>query len=369
MRYYLIAGEASGDIHGANLMKALAEYDKDARFRFWGGDRMAAVGGEQVMHYRDTAFMGFAEVIRNLPTILGFLKSCKSDILGFQPDILILIDYPGFNIRIAEWAKKVGIKAKVVYYISPQIWAWKAGRAKILKRVVDLMLVILPFEPDFYRQYNFEVQYVGHPLLDHLPTLDAEQSLQEKYGLSDKPVIALLPGSRRQEVFKHLSLMLSIVPDFPDYQFVVAAVSSLPKDTYAIADKMNGVTVIYNDTSQVLSNANAALVASGTATLETALMNVPQVVCFRGAWLTYVLAKRLIKVKYISLVNLILDHTLVKELIQNDLQPENLKRELNFILSEEGKSYLERGYQELRAKLGAPGASTRAAQSIIHLIK
>lgn len=365
MKYYLIAGEASGDIHGANLMRAIRSIDPSAEFRFWGGDRMLEVGGHQVMHYRDTAFMGFAEVIRNLPAILGFLKSCKSDLLDFDPDVLILIDYPGFNIRIAEWAKKIQLRSKIVYYISPQIWAWKAKRAQILKRTVDLMLVILPFEPDFYVQHGFEVNYVGHPLLDHLATIDQSGQLREKYGLSQNPIIALLPGSRKQEVIKHLSIMLSIIPSFPDYQFVVAGVSTLPRETYASA-RIAKVPVIVNDTSLILAKANAALVASGTATLETALMGVPQVVCYRGAWLNYVLAKRLIKVKYISLVNLILDRPLVKELIQQDLNQPNLERELRNVLSEQGKLRLIQGYTDLRKLLGDVGASKRAAEAILH---
>ncbi|MCB0666152.1 MAG: lipid-A-disaccharide synthase [Saprospiraceae bacterium] len=363
MKYYLIAGEASGDIHGANLMLAIRSLDPAAEFRFWGGDRMVSVGGHQVQHYRDTAFMGFAEVIGNLRKILGFLKYCKEDLLAFDADALILIDYPGFNIRIAEWAKKKAIRAKIIYYISPQIWAWKAGRANVLKKVVDLMLVILPFEPAFYERYDFEVTYVGHPLLDHLPTLENEENLLTKYKLENKPVIALLPGSRKQEVIKHLSVMLSIMPDFQEYQFVVAAVSSLTADTYQEAEQ-KGVKTIYNDTSLVLAHSQAALVASGTATLETALMGVPQVVCYKGAWLNYVLAKRLIKVNYISLVNLILDKPLVKELIQEEFNHQSLVNELNYILSPEGLKNLEKGYAELKELLGNQGASKRAAHEI-----
>lgn len=363
MKYYLIAGEASGDIHGANLMLAIRSLDPAAEFRFWGGDRMVAVGGHQVQHYRDTAFMGFAEVIGNLRKILGFLKYCKEDIVAFDADALILIDYPGFNIRIAEWARKRAIRAKIIYYISPQIWAWKAGRANVLKRVVDLMLVILPFEPAFYDRYDFEVTYVGHPLLDHLPTLENEENLLDKYNLQDKPVIALLPGSRKQEVIKHLSVMLSIMSDFPEYQFVVAAVSSLTADTYQEAEH-KGVKTIYNDTSLILAHSQAALVASGTATLETALMGVPQVVCYKGGWLNYVLAKRLIKVNYISLVNLILDKPLVKELIQEEFNHQSLVNELKYILSPEGSKILGKGYAKLKELLGEHGASKRAAHEI-----
>lgn len=369
MRYYLIAGEASGDIHGANLMQAISALDREAEFRFWGGDRMEAIGGQMVQHYRDTAFMGFAEVIRNLPAILGFLNSCKDDIRKFDPDALVLIDYPGFNIRIAQWMAGQSLRAKVIYYISPQIWAWKAGRARILKKVVDLMLVILPFEPDFYARYGFAVTYVGHPLLDHLDTLSTTPGLKEKYALKDKPVIALLPGSRKQEVVKHLDIMLSVVSRFSGYQFVVAAVSSLPEETYRDAMNLEDVRVIFNDTSLVLKEATAALVASGTATLETALMDVPQVVCYRGAWLNYYLAKNLIKVRYISLVNLILDKPLVTELIQNNLNPVTLERELQRILEPAGKQTLLQGYEELKEILGQRGASARAALAIHELLK
>lgn len=367
MKYYLIAGEASGDIHGANLMKKLLTLDPLAEFRFWGGDRMAKIGGTQVMHYRDTAYMGFAEVIKNLPTILSNLKLCEQDILQFQPDALILIDYPGFNIRIAKWARKVILAAKTIYYISPQIWAWKAGRAHVLKKVVDRMLVILPFESAFYARYNFPVEYVGHPLLDHLASMPKEVTLRDKYGLDSKPVIALLPGSRKQEVMQHLPEMVAVAPFFSDYQFVLAAVSTLPEATYDQAREKD-IKVIVDDTSLVLSHCRAALVASGTATLETALMDVPQVVCYRGGWLNYVLAKKLIKVKYISLVNLILDQPLVKELIQNDLSTDGLVSELTYILSDSGTEHLHSGYAELRQELGGEGASLRAAQSIYSLL-
>ena len=367
MKYYLIAGEASGDIHGANLMKALLSLDPAAEFRFWGGDRMALIGGTQVMHYRDTAYMGFAEVIRNLPTILNNLKFCEQDIRHFAPDALVLIDYPGFNMRIAKWAKKQSLPAKIIYYISPQIWAWKAGRAKILKRTIDEMLVILPFEPAFYATYDFPVQYVGHPLLDHLTSVSHGQTLKEKYELDGRPLIALLPGSRRQEVIKHLAVMLSVVPSFPAYEFVVAAVSTLPEETYQLA-REKGIKIIVDDTSLVLSHSQAALVASGTATLETALLGVPQVVCYRGGWLNYLLAKNLIQVKYISLVNLILDRPLVKELIQNDLNTKELELELRNILSDAGSRQLLTGYEELKKKLGGGGASNRAANLIFNLL-
>ncbi|MBK8500759.1 MAG: lipid-A-disaccharide synthase [Saprospiraceae bacterium] len=369
MKYYLIAGEASGDIHGANLMKAIKVIDHAADFRFWGGDRMAKIGGKQMMHYRDTAYMGFWEVIKNLSAILQNLKFCKQDIFDYQPDALILIDYPGFNIRIAKWAKSLQLTSKIIYYISPQIWAWKAGRAKVLKKVVDEMLVILPFEPDFYAKYDFQVNYVGHPLLDHISTLERETSLHEKYGLSAKPIVALLPGSRGQEVINHLPVMLSIVPDFPQYQFVIAAVSTLPDTTYEEGRSMSGVRVIVDDVSLILRHSTAALVASGTATLETALMGIPQVVCYRGGWLNYFLAKKLIKVKYISLVNLILDRPMVKELIQDEFNRSTLIKELGQVLDPGHQKILSIGYHALRDKLGNQGASQRAADKIFKSVR
>jgi lipid-A-disaccharide synthase len=365
MKYYLIAGEASGDLHGANLMQALLVEDSAAEFRFWGGDKMQQVGGTLVKHYRDTAFMGFLEVIKNIRVILGNLNLCKKDLLNFDPDFIIFIDYPGFNIRILKWAHKSGLSARRVYYISPQVWAWKANRAHQLRDALDQMFVILPFEKAFYRRYQFEVTYVGHPLLDHLVKLKYPVSLKEKYGLSAKPIIALLPGSRQQEIGTLLSVMLEMVPLFSRFQFVIAAVSSVPEGVYDYANNFKDVTIITNDTNLVLHGANAALVASGTATLEAALMRVPLVVCYRGGAINYQIAKRLIHVKYISLVNLILDKMLVRELIQQELTKASLQEALNYILSEEGRSTLEEGYSELIHKLGGPGASAKVASEIL----
>ncbi len=365
MKYYLIAGEASGDIHGSNLMQALRGADPEAVFRFWGGDRMARIGGTPVRHYRDTAYMGFSEVIRNLSSIFENLKFCRNDIRRFDPDALILIDYPGFNIRIARWMRKEKLRARVIYYISPQVWAWKAGRANLLREVVDRMLVILPFEKAFYASYNFAVDYVGHPLLDHLESIDYPVPLMHKYQLPAKPVIALLPGSRRQEISNHLPVMAAIVQEFPDYQFVVGAVGTVPYEIYAPVQQLPGVRVVVDDTNLLLKASSAALVASGTATLETALMGVPLVVCYRGSALNYLLAKRLIKVKYISLVNLILDRPLVKELIQDAFKADALKEALSETLSPEGSQRLAAGYQELRRLLGERGASERAARIIV----
>jgi lipid-A-disaccharide synthase len=366
MKYYIISGEASGDLHAANLMKAIRAEDAKAGFRFWGGDLMAAQGGEPVKHYRDLAFMGFAEVLLNLRTILKNISFCKEDILQFQPDVLILVDYPGFNLRIAEFAKQKGIK--VVYYISPQIWAWKQSRVHKIKKSVDKMLVILPFEKDFYAKFGVDVDFVGHPLLD---ALAAEKSIDRKgflaiNKLNEKPVVALLPGSRKQEVSKMLDVMLQLVDQFPDVQFVVAGVGSLPDGFYREIIGNKTVKVLQNQTHDILKNAAAALVTSGTATLETALIGVPEVVCYKGNWFSYQIAKRVIHVKYISLVNLIMDREVVKELIQDELSPENLKRELHKLLADnQKKKQLQSDYQELKEKLGQSGASQRAAKIIV----
>ena len=352
-------------MHGANLMQALKAHDSHAQFRFWGGDKMMQVGGALVKHYRDTAYMGFLEVVKNLRSIFKNLAYCKQDILSYDPDIIIFIDYPGFNMRIAKWAKKASVRAKLTYYISPQVWAWKASRANDLRDVLDEMYVILPFESTFYKKYGFEVTYVGHPLFDHLEKLKYPETIRRKYRLPDLPIIALLPGSRAQEIKMLLHVMLDMVPLFDDYQFVVAAVSTVPKDVYDMASEQERVCIITDDTNLVLHSAVAALVASGTATLETALMQVPQVVCYRGGRINYQIAKRLIHVKYISLVNLIVDRPLVIELIQNDLNKTSLSRALQEILSEPGRERIKEGYVELSGLLGGPGASEKVAQDII----
>ena len=326
MKYYLIAGEASGDLHGANLMRALQQIDPEAEFRFWGGDRMEAVGGKLIKHYRDLAFMGFWEVITNLKTILRNIDFCKRDITQFQPDALIFIDYPGFNMRIAKWAKQQGIPTH--YYISPQIWAWKENRIKAIKRDVDAMYVILPFEKDFYEgKHQYPVHFVGHPLLDAIAARKevSEEVFKRENGLDERPIIALLPGSRKQEIAKMLSVMLSVVGSYHQYQFVIAGAPSQEYDFYKQFIKEENVHFVTGKTYDLLSHAHAALVTSGTATLETALFNVPEVVCYRGNWISYEIAKRVISLKYISLVNLIMDAPVVTELIQGELNTKNLK--------------------------------------------
>ena len=365
MKYYIIAGEASGDLHGSNLMKAIKEKDHNAEFRFWGGDLMNEVGGTLVKHYRDLAFMGFLEVAMNLRTILKNIKICKNDIQNNRPDVLILVDYPGFNLRIAEFAKKLGIK--VVYYISPQLWAWKEGRVKTVQQFVDEMLVILPFEKDFYKKHQVDAHFVGHPLLDAISGLqDIDiQYFKSKFHLNEKEIIALLPGSRKQEVEKMLEIMLSIRPYFNDYQFVIAGAPSLTKEFYEKYVDEN-VHFVSNKTYDLLRCSKAALVTSGTATLETALLNVPEVVCYKGSTISYEIGKRLVKnIKYISLVNLIMDREVVKELIQKELNTKNLVEELNLILGENREKMLN-DYKILQEKLGGKGASVNAAEIIVN---
>ncbi len=370
MKYYIIAGEASGDLHGANLMKALYKEDPGAEIRFWGGDLMAAAGGKLVKHYRELAFMGFAEVLFNLRTILGNIRFCKADILQFQPDAIILIDYPGFNMRIAKWAKGLGIPTH--YYISPQIWAWKENRIKAIRRDVDSMYVILPFEKDFYEEkHKFPVDFVGHPLIDAIhgrTETDLDEFLSENK-LDKKPIIALLPGSRKQEIAKMLSLMLSVTGDFKDYQFVIAGAPGQEPAFYEQFLGNSNVHLIHNRTYDLLSHSHAALVTSGTATLETALFKVPEVVCYKGNWISYQIAKRIITLKYISLVNLIMDEEVVKELIQDELNTKNLKAELAKILSGPHRDHLLSRYNVLEQKLGGTGASQKTASLIVENLK
>lgn len=367
MRYYIIAGEASGDLHGSNLIKEIKQLDGQAVIRCWGGDMMESAGGQLVKHYRQLAFMGFIEVIRNLPAILKNLQFCKEDILQFKPDVLVLIDYPGFNLRIAEWARKQGLK--IVYYISPQVWAWKENRVKKIKACVDKMLVILPFEKAFYKKWNYETEYVGHPLVE---VIAQEKLKTPDQHFSSKPIIALLPGSRQQEILKKLPVMLETSQFFPAYQFIVAKAPGLEDGFYeALLQPYTNVSAVRNQTYQLLLQSKAALVTSGTATLETALFGVPEVVCYKGSNVSYQIAKRLIKVKYISLVNLIMDRLVVKELIQDELTAANLQKELQEILTNPARiARLQQDYQELIQKLSEGGyASANAAKSIVSFIR
>jgi lipid-A-disaccharide synthase len=363
MKYYIIAGEASGDLHGSNLMKALYKEDPDANVRFWGGDLMQDVGGTLVKHYRELAFMGFAEVIFHLKTILNNIKICKKDIAGFQPDVIVFIDYPGFNLRIGY---------KTHYYISPQIWAWKESRITDIKSDIDKMYVILPFEKNFYEtKHRFAVKFVGHPLIDAIhnqPTID-EMVFRTENQLNEKPIIAILPGSRKQEITKMLSVMLSVVNDFPKYQFVIAGAPSQEFTFYEGFITTNNIKFVANKTYDLLKISSAALVTSGTATLETALFKVPEVVCYKANWASYQIAKRIITLKYISLVNLIMDKEVVTELIQEDCNTKRIGEELKKILEPHYRKALLHNYDLLEEKLGGIGASEKTAKLIVGNLK
>ncbi len=371
MKYYIIAGEASGDLHGSNLIKALKVRDPEAVIRCWGGDLMQGAGGDLAKHYKEMAFMGFLEVLMNLGAIFRNIKFCKSDIQAFDPDVLIFIDYSGFNLRIAKWAKEMGYRTN--YYISPQIWASREKRIEKIKRDIDAMYVILPFEKDFYeKKHHFPVHFVGHPLVDALEAKQAVESTKfrkENHLDCEKPLVALLPGSRKQEVKKMLNLMLSVIHDFPEYEFVIAGAPSLDRDFYTPFLDNPNVGFVLNKTYELLGLSHAALVTSGTATLETALFKVPQVVCYRANWVSYQIAKRIITLKYISLVNLIMDKEVVRELIQSTLTTQNLRLELAKIL--EGPTRLDQleAYEELAKKLGGRGASEKVASSIVEQVQ
>jgi lipid-A-disaccharide synthase len=371
MKYYIIAGEASGDLHASNLVAEIKKKDKKAEFRGCGGDLMKAQGVELLKHYRTMAYMGFVEVAVNLRKVLGNIAQCKKDIVDYHPDVVILVDYPGFNLRIADFAHENGFK--VVYYISPQIWAWKRRRVHKIKKSVDKMLVILPFEEEFYRRYGVDVTFVGNPLLDELAKVGTgnrsiflrRNSLGER-----REIIALLPGSRRQEVKRILPIMIRVASHFPDYQFVIAGISSLDKSLYKDIMGQSDVFFVENQTYELLQNSSAALVTSGTATLETALFSIPEVVCYKATDFSYRLAKWMIKVKFISLVNLIMDREVVKELIQGDMNEDNLVKELDQLLhnGKRQRKLLE-DYEELKDKLGNVGASEKAAGIICESVR
>ncbi|MCT4604145.1 MAG: lipid-A-disaccharide synthase [Marinifilum sp.] len=374
MRYYIIAGEASGDLHASNLMKEIKEEDPAAEFRFWGGDLMQAQGGELVKHYRETAFMGFVTVLKNLGKIRANFSLCEKDFLKYKPDVLILVDYPGFNLRMAKFAKKNGIR--VHYYISPKIWAWKEGRVKKIKAYVDRMFTIFPFETEFYKKHNYEVSFGGNPLLDAIENRpnrgESFEDFTTKNKLSTKPIVALLAGSRKQEIERLLPVMLDVVDEFPDYQFVVAAAPSITKEFYSQVVGSRNVKFVYEQTYDLLQQSKAALVTSGTATLETALLRIPQVVCYitSGGKLLYAIGKRLLKVKYISLVNLVMDKLIVKELIQQYCNKESVSEELKLILEEGNhRTNMLNDYQLLHEKLGGAGASARFAKLIVEDLK
>lgn len=365
MKYYIIAGEASGDLHGSNLIKELIRLDPKAEIRCWGGDKMQAAGAKLVKHYRDLAFMGFVEVIKNLPAIFKNLAFCKQDITEFKPDRLVLIDYPGFNLRIAKWAKPFGFN--IIFYISPQVWAWKESRVKTIKSCVDKMIVILPFEKNFYKKWNYSVDYVGHPLVQVVKDFQMQTSTATITTKKSEGIIALLPGSRKQEILTKLPIMLRQANAFPTFQFIVAKAPGLPDAFYdELLMSYENVQYVNDQTYALLSQSKAALVTSGTATLETALFGVPQVICYKGSSISYHIAKRLIKIKFIGLVNLIMDREVVKELIQDDLNDKMLEKELSSILFDDNRiAQIKKDYQELMHVLEVGGnASVNAARII-----
>ena len=367
MKYYLIAGERSGDTHAAHLVRELQRQDAGADFRFWGGDQMEAEGGHLVRHYRELAVMGFWETATSLLKFRGFLKECQADILAYRPDVLILVDYGGFNLRMAAWAKAHGIR--VFYYISPKIWAWNQSRVEKIKALVDKMFVILPFESEFYQRFEYKVDYIGNPTADEVAAFQPNPDFLAQHGIDPaRKIIAVLPGSRKQEIEEMLHEMLAVLPAFQEYQFVVAGVSNLDRAYYAHFER-NGIKIVFDQAYDLLSRASAALVTSGTATLETALFGVPQVVCYRTSGLTYMIGKAVIKVPYISLVNLIVGRTVVEEFIQNDFTARNLLDELKRLLTDDAYIAKQRaGYDELRQKLGQHNAARQAAALMINYL-
>jgi lipid-A-disaccharide synthase len=367
MKYYLIAGEASGDLHASNLVKHIFQNDIHAQIRAWGGELLAKQGATVIKNYKDLAFMGFIEVALNLKTILTNIKFCKNDILSFQPDVVILIDYPGFNLRIAKFLHQKNIK--VFYYISPQVWAWHTSRVKQIKLYVNEMFVILPFEKDFYASHGFHVHFLGHPLLDAVNSYTIDNEFIKKNQLSSLPIIAILPGSRKQEIENMLKVMLEASKSIQGFQFVIAGVDNL-KHLYAKYCKNYSIKIIYNQTYSLLSHSYAAMVTSGTATLETALFNVPQVVCYKGNYFSYLIAKQLIKnIEYISLVNLIADKKVVLELIQHEMNVKLVSEELKKIVFDDNRrSEISNEYAKLHMKLGDGSASALIAKKMVELL-
>ncbi len=375
MKYYIIAGEPSGDLHASNLMKSLQLEDPEAKYRFWGGDLMKRVGGDLVKHYSETAYMGFKEVLTNLSKIKANFKLCKSDLLNYNPDVLILVDYPGFNLRMAEFAKKNGIK--VFYYISPKIWAWNTGRVKKIKAYVDKMFTILPFETEFYKKYGVPINYVGNPVLDAIHNRNNKNediaSFKERNRLDDRPIVALLSGSRVQELNYILPEMVKMIEQFPNFQFVIAGAPSFTEANYLSFVDGKDVKIIFNQTYELLQQAQGALVASGTATLETALLDCPQIVCYKmwgGKHFHRFIRKYVVKVEHISLVNLILGKAAVREMVQEQLNFNDVKAELNKLLSDQDyRIDIFNSYNELHKIMGEPGTSTRAAKLMVEALK
>lgn len=374
MKYYLIVGEASGDLHASNLMKAIIERDNEAQFRFFGGDLMTAVGGERVKHYRELAYMGFIPVLLHLRTIMSNMKRCKRDIVSWQPDVLILVDYPGFNLSIAQYIRK-NTKIPIYYYISPKIWAWKEYRIKNIRRDVDELFSILPFEIDFFAKHKYKIHYIGNPCVDAVDSFlmndtETHSEFCAANNLTDKPIVALLAGSRKQEIKSNLVMMLDAMKQYPQYQPIIAGAPGIDKELYA--PFLTGeVKILYGSTYRLLKHSHAALVTSGTATLETALFRVPQVVCYATpmAKLYSWLKRHFLKVKFVSLVNLIAGREVVRELVAADMTRENVEKEIGLLLGNttERNTMLSE-YDKIIEILGSPGASERAAETIIKLL-
>ena len=376
MRYYLIAGEASGDLHGSNLIRELRAQDSDAQFRFFGGDLMAAQAGvPPVKHYREMAFMGFIKVLMNLRAISRNMEKCKADIVDFKPDVVILIDFAGFNLRIAEFAKSIGLKT--IFYISPKIWAWKTSRIKKIKKYIDKMLTILPFETEFYAGFDYQVEYVGNPLLDAIEEFKAtdhqtEADFRKSNNLTDKPIIGLLAGSRKQELDFMLPVMIEVSRQFPEYQFVISGAPGLDRSYYTkVAGADCTLPIVFGQTYNLLKFSRAALVTSGTATLETALFGVPEAVLYKimAPNFLYRIGRKILKAKWISLANLIMGREIIRELVQMDCNPKTVAAELRKILDDEQyNAEFQRNYAELRQRMGSAGASQRAAKAVIDFL-
>lgn len=368
MKYYFIAGEASGDLHASNCIIEIQKLDPDAKFAFTGGDLMEKVTGEKAgINIKNMAFMGFVDVLKNIRTIKKNFKIVKQEILKFKPDVLVLVDYPGFNLRMAKWATEQGIK--VDYYVSPTVWAWKENRVEQIKKYTNKLFVILPFEEAFYKKHNHKVYFIGHPLIDAIekqkPNFRSKEQFFKDNQLLDKPIVAVLPGSRVQEIERMLAIMLDVTPKYPDYQFIIAGSNHLPKSNYASIDKSK-IKVLFDQTYELMNYAKAGIIKSGTSTLESGLFKLPQVVCYKGGSLSFAIGKRLVNIKYISLVNLIMDKLIVKELIQNELTSENISIELNKLLNDEKyRQTMISEYEALIKELGGGGASTRIAKHLV----
>ncbi len=369
MKYYIIAGEASGDLHGSNLVKEIFRLDKNATIRAWGGEKMKDAGATVIKNYKDLSFMGFYEVLLNLNKILKNIRFCKRDIKKFNPNKIILIDYPGFNLRIAKWAKKNNFF--VNFYIAPQIWAWKESRINIIRKYIDRLYVILPFEKNYFEnKHNYKVKYLGHPIMDSIKNFnntDNKKSFLVKNKIDDnRKIIAILPGSRKQEIRKILKIMLNVIGNFSDYQFIIAGVPNIKKNFYQSIIKDFDVKMVENQTYDLLSNSSAALVTSGTATLETALFKVPQVVCYKTSLISFFLAKIFVKIKYISLVNLIVNREIIKELVQSRCTKNNIINELTQVLKRRNALTIKKNYDELISLIGSFGTSKRVATDILN---